>query len=251
MIASGIPPHLVTAGRLASLEREIATLQKTVTEGLDKNLAKVLESVAELPNKLKDEMLRNFVVDGVTPVSRDDFKALAQSLVDQVKELVQSTTNNAGGAGSLSPEPAVSAAASPTFKTWAWGGKIRHVPPDFRFPRTTLASIVGVWFGGDVERGILPWRQLNRDDFKEAADWNERCRVEATITELQRVARANGVINPTESFGSMDLTAMTNAVHAAYPLLLESIYGVVPKRAGDRQIATVYNKICGKRKLGE
>ena len=125
------------------------------------------------------------------------------------------------------------------------------MPPDFRFLHAPLPQLAGVWFFGDLERHIVSYSQLVWQDIRVDAGSNERCRVASTMEDLQHIARANEIIGPASTLTSMDQSAVVTAVHAAYPLLIKFAYDLTDdlslKRMGDRQVATIYNKLMQKK----
>ena len=65
LAASGIPPHILLANEICGLRTDLTTFKDQIIVKLD-----------ALPDVIKESPLRNFQINGVLPISREDVQGM-------------------------------------------------------------------------------------------------------------------------------------------------------------------------------
>ena len=100
MIATGIPTHLALANEMNFVKEELAALKARYAESdqkmeahvahlervVDNNKMELTSVVTEIPNRVKDTILSNFMVDGVAPVRPDDIARILETPLQQLRD---------------------------------------------------------------------------------------------------------------------------------------------------------------------
>ena len=69
---------------------------------------------------------------------------------------------------------------------YMWGGKLRHLPESFVFPRDSLSNIWSLWFRGKVidNKQLPPYRTLQGYDFSSNSERNQFFKARAVMKFL-------------------------------------------------------------------
>jgi hypothetical protein len=143
--------------------------------------------------------------------------------------------------------------AEEDFLSFSWGGRTdRYVPHDFIYPSCSVRMIWNLWFHGDLEKKIRPYRHL-----REMTPVNH---VQDLQTKVQRVLsyKTEQVIQSMEAFAdSNDIDFNVDTIEAAdttfdatYNRFLKSVFSErdVIHRGTTKSFATVANQIMKNRK---
>ena len=131
MFATGVPPHLVLANRMADMQK-----------GMDSIRLEVISKLEALPEALKQSMLQNFQIDGTVPITHLQVVDMMESLRISIQNTVQSAllqNQIASSAPAATVLPVVNDTGTlstiTTYRTWTWNSRIHPVPIEFRFPK--------------------------------------------------------------------------------------------------------------------
>jgi hypothetical protein len=223
MIATGVPPHLSLLAGMAKLEAAI-----------DKMSTELSAKLNAIPDEVKRTIMDNFVVEGVTPFTREDFLAFSQTLRDEVRAIIgqnNTTTgsvvpDNGGGAANGS-RPAAS-----DWGMWTYANKIHFCPPNWEFPTTTMQTMWNLWFFGDQTANIRPYRWIKRYSVKKQSRYDE---AKKCIDKMITLANERGFRSNFQTWD--EALVIFNAV---YDQLLTLAYGEkVPSRPNQIAYTTI------------
>lgn len=232
MKASGIPPHLAIAQRLASLTAAVMLLAQNLPL-----------TIAE---KVDERIRESFVIEGVAPLSIRDLDSRFDSLRSALQTMVATAIHSAQP-NAQTVEDSRDATQS-WWKTWNWNdGQILHfVPPDWRFPKgTTVKKLWDLWYYGDRNAGIRPYRLINRRLDIKKEDSMMYSRATRVMTHVYNLV-------PTDNEGvpvkvqDLLLTDADTLFERTYNLFLDVIYcGKVDRtRKHELNYSTAYQLLC-------
>jgi len=157
LAASGIPPHILLANELCNVRSELTSIKDQIIVKLD-----------ALPDLIKENLLRNFQINGVLPISREDVQSMIALSTETVLSAIQSsisanneairTMNNNNNASNSATDNITD------FQLFQWGGRFHHVPEGFEFPKVTAFHLWNLWFNGNRQQRIAPYRKLEPYD---------------------------------------------------------------------------------------
>lgn len=97
--------------------------------------------------------MNNFIINNVHPVRIEDI----QRVVDEALRRHAGSRNPP-----IADQPTTQQIPQNNiFRTWMWGGKIRIVPEDFIFPSTDVKTVWRLWYYGNADLSIHPYRYRN------------------------------------------------------------------------------------------
>jgi hypothetical protein len=112
------------------------------------------EKVSSIPNKVCDEVMSHFVVNGAVPKSASQVTNLITNMQSQVLTEIRNeirslgkgyTVGNSVQGRNISDVSAQSGEASISFQFWTWGGRLCMVPEEFHFPSCNVRSLWDLW----------------------------------------------------------------------------------------------------------
>ena len=178
--ASGIPSHLLIASEISSLKQDVSTLRdflETKTEYLIEcvqgKISSLNHSIVDVPEQVKTILLKNFVLEGVVPLSYADIERMVTNAIEKLNQRLDNRLDNVclelrtqiqngsqTSGQSQAPSSLQSNDGSGTqspYTTFCWGGKLgRLVPENFQFPKTNAKTMWNLWLYGDKSRKIHP-----------------------------------------------------------------------------------------------
>ena len=167
--ATGIPPHLAIAARLADVVEKIKKLKKEMEmqiNGLKEELMDLKKTFKhEVAEAVTEELTENVTIDGVAPVSlRSINQAMDEKLDKKLDALEERLVNRIGKKSEEQAAASEDPSTEPLWKTWDWGdGLICHyVPKGWEFPTgLTVKSLWDLWWFGDRDTGIRPLHKID------------------------------------------------------------------------------------------
>ncbi|ETL80794.1 hypothetical protein L917_18741, partial [Phytophthora nicotianae] len=193
MKATGIPAHLAVAKQVNELRREVTSLHKEI-DGLKTELAVKLPN--EVAVKVVSELRQHFVVNGVAPVSLRDLDTRMGDLRSIMATEFRSILNDMN----LTHTTTLSSTSSeqqPEWQSWSWNdGKLLHaVSKNWKFPaRANAKAIWNLWFFGDRDSKIRPYRLLNKQHDISTARRMRHSRVSILMEYLEQLAHEINVL---------------------------------------------------------
>jgi len=120
-----------------------------------------------LPALIKENLLRNFQVNGVLPISREDGQRMIVLSTETVLSAIQSsispnneairTINSWNNTRNIETD---NAADSQLFQC----GRFHFVPEGFEFPKVIAFHLWNLWFNGNRQQRISPYRNIELHD---------------------------------------------------------------------------------------
>jgi hypothetical protein len=155
MMATGVPATVMLANEIVGLKQEISYLKVAIMQRLD-----------ELPDRLKEQMLENFAINGAIPITRDQVSELLSGLQANLIQQMErhAATWQARAASVVDPAPISGTNAQVLYSTWCWGGGIHLVPEGWRFPRCATNLLWDLWWSGNPAEKICPYRMIKPCD---------------------------------------------------------------------------------------
>ncbi len=231
---------MATAVRVAALESALKSLSSTFQDKLAECQAALSPEVKTVPALVKETLLANFSIDGVTAVTRSDIDHLMERFTAALDERLNRPTTV-----SESTPISMVATSSPSsaWKTWSWGGRIHMVPEGWKLPRPSFKAFYLLWYHGDGGLGVQPFRFLRTFDVC-TGDWQQVSKAKGLIGELERIATSQTPTLP--PFSQLSKSALCDVF---VPQLYADLYPSSPTNQGDVGIGTLYNRYRLKRKI--
>jgi hypothetical protein len=246
MRACGIPAQLVLAGELAEVREELSTLRSHIdsrSDGIERLLS-------ELPQRTFRQIADNIAINGVHPITRDEFHRLSADLVTLVTETLHRHGRIPGTESQEVelPTPQESQTGG-AFPAYTWGGRLHPVPEGWKFPGCTPKATFFIWHHGsrDVPM-IAPLRTLSRHDVS-TTTWVQVSRVRGVFKEIERLAVCAGAVPEGISVHTLSKQDLSNVFDEGFSRLITQLYGNDSHRSGEKDLGTLYNRILKKRKL--
>ena len=213
--ATGIPPHLAIAARLANVVEETRELKHELENqinGLRKELVDMKATFKhEVAVAVTEELTENFTIEGVAPVS---LRSINESIDKRLEKLEESLVSRIGGQMlTQSPQDSLSTANENPWKTWDWGdGHICHfVPKGWKFPTgKTVKALWDLWWYGDRDTQIRPFYKIT---FSKELKKKSSC--------AMNVSRAKSVIEYCVAL-VLELRLLPQGVREIYQLSIEN-----------------------------
>eukprot|EP00047_Mylnosiga_fluctuans_P020686 m.95107 g.95107 ORF g.95107 m.95107 type:complete len:554 (+) comp8591_c0_seq2:636-2297(+) len=214
MVASGIPPHILTLERLAQVEIGQDAIRQAVKDSaaevfnavcrrVDPLQEQMLTQMGELPAICVRKILEHIQVNGAHPVTPSDMQRMQHDMMrviqeqmsemrQELRKMAMPSTSPASQPGpGEQPQPVVPPVDVPLF---TWGGALRRVPEGWTYPRSNVAcrQLWMYWHFGvrDPHTDVFvgPLRHVVAADFdKQAPGFNV---TKASISKAKRVMSA-------------------------------------------------------------
>ena len=169
MTASGIPPHILVG-------KEVSNLNQTVQD----MSSALLREIRSLPAGVGNEILENFQVEGVVPLTASRLTTLLAGM----EERIMSSTLAAIESRSEGPSTAQIGNVQPndwTPTAYYWGGQYHVVPETFILKSCDVRTLWDLWWGGDYSSNIAPYSRIRSQSLR-------------TILQRNRISKARRVI---------------------------------------------------------
>ena len=257
MAATGIPPNMVTAGKVDDIDIRLAELKVVVKENHE-NTMKVL------PDLVVQAFEGRLRVEGVETFNRSDMENLIGTLESTLAERIdiltasvaQATGTNVGG---LVDKNSV---LEPNALLWTyyWNGAVHPVPQGWELNKKdsagkstlTVKSLWELWYFGHPVDRIPPYRKLKPYDLSSPQDktFLSKCAgiMKALLTmayELSDLHDVSDLEGKSTSERDVIFTVAFNEINRQ----LYDLHGRHSRRVGELKIITYYNDIQKLKKL--
>ena len=216
--ASGIPPFMVLARQIYDLSTKMIDTCQKIDSSSTAIMTKFSEAISNLPRSVGDYVLSNCEVSGAVPVSADHvkrmFAEMHASLLSEIRTGLAAASANGGASGQQSQTPDATASnnAMTTIeldgRLWTvfiWGSKFRPVPSGFRLERMNVKAFWDLWFFGDVDKRIRPYKYIHKDDLIFAGDKTKLSKGRMVITTIFKSAVRLNAVNPDRNVSVLPL----------------------------------------------
>ena len=270
MIATGIPPHIMLANEVVKLEKEISHLKAEVLLFIYSIInyylfiiiiiIKIIEILRQLPEKLKTSLLENFQVNGVIPITHTQIVALMgsmqETIIETISQQLLATNINNNNNNSSSNHNNISSNNNDNiswwqnnfnnkYKTWEWNNKVHPVPQSFEFPKCNTLTIWTLWWIGDEQRQIAPYRMIQTNNLFKKSDYQLLSRATFVIGELVNASKISSNILQKKSAREL-YTIFENSFVELYKILYPMDTNLIyldKRRKGDKSYTTLYDNL--------
>ena len=264
MVATGIPYHLAIAMEVHQNTREIAVLKEVqaamkteIINVINQKTTEVLNATNSLPTVVKDAIMDNFQVNGVVPLRPDDVLRIAEGLenriTQQVTNLMNELRQRVAAVPAQEEKESEEEKVDLVHQVFHWGGAMRCVPMNFNFPSTTTKAMWTLWYHGNRNLRIGPYRQLAYGHQNDLQSRNERMllsKTKSVMEALEHICYRTNRIRERRAHDIMNLSQSDSLrlFDDAFRELLRELYGdKPPSRPLDIICATIANRISKKR----
>ena len=249
MIATGIPDHILTSCRLATLEAQVGACKAELAAQFDARCDKMEQDMALLPEKIRQTLLENFTIDGVAPINMADIRGLLTTefsrIEDMMRELrappaIPEAPAAAPAQGHIDPEGA--------YTLFHWAGKYRMVPETWVFPKQLgLRPMFHLWHYGNSGLSIRPYKILHKfhDDLRTKDEKERYSRTKKVMTALDEIIAAKSYLPQGRTMDQLSEEEEGQVLNKAYNELLSIVEGAAgskTRRAEDVAVDTLANK---------
>ena len=271
MVASGIPYHLAIANEVRQNTEELRMLRQAqennkleIIQHLNDKAERVLEAVATIPTEVRNVIMDNFEVNGAVPLRPQDIVRAVESLEQRLMMHMEGIVNDLRNNGVAAPprnddvapaEPPNEVREDQPFQNFIWGNAIRFVPADFIFPSTTVKRLWFLWYYGDRNTRIRPYRYLaqgHTDDLRTLKERVLLSKTKAVMEGLEEILFRSGKVGLRRAHHIMNLTLNESSTlfDEAFDVLLHQLYGnQIPSRPLDLILSTVANRMSKRRRV--
>ena len=236
MNATGVPPNVILANRMSSLEANVGNLSRDM-RGMQ----------TTLPEALCTRMLDKFTVNGAVPITSTDIDSLRETLLEEIR--TRCTPHNVEQISTQ--EEQSTSQEKPGFYTW--GGHHHLFPEGFRFPKGNIKMLWDLWWGGEPQRHILPYRKIKGFDLSrtDRVNWSKcTCIMNALVSkgiEMNEIGAVEDISSllPRQRdalFSKVFIPFCMNIFAVANPVLLDDI-GI-----GKMSYTTFYDYMKGRKR---
>lgn len=246
MRATGVPPHLSLAESLYHVRIEQQNVRDALF-GLNDNITNKIPSIVA---KLVTEKLKeDFVIDGVTPLSRHDIDSMLSTLHHGIVSELRSDMNERfNSMNSMNKSTTLQNVEESIWKTFNWGdGRILHyVPKGWEFPsRTTLKNLWDLWWFGDKHTGVRPFSMIDFSIETPSKDRMKYSRAKCTIEYCVKAAIDLNLLSPDTQVNNVSISQSDSMFNKILEHIVSTLYKdkQPPGRPFDITYGTFYNKI--------
>jgi hypothetical protein len=198
------------------------------------------------PEKLVETLLERFDVNGVVPVTKADiqrtmmevFRGENSPLHDIMKAL-QSLKSSETTQTQMSTAHREELTYSAEAHLWSKDNHFHLVPDNFRFPSYNVSTMWELWFFGDTQKKICPFKFISRDLTTSLCRTNF-CRCKKVINVMIKFAIDREKIR---SIKDVSRSNGQEIYEYAYEKLLQEIYDTPPPRPASININTIAKRV--------
>lgn len=221
MVSTGIPPHLTTAN-------ELNLIRTTIEENNEK-----------LPTILTNTMMSKFSINGAIPITMSDLNTMIDKIMQEIKSNNKNNNTNSVDSNTNS---------SSNFITWSWGGRFHMVPEGFTLPNNNIRDIFNLWYFGNMNLKIQPYRFLKSIDLINNAQCILLSRINKVMNELESIVK-DIAADDIRISDITDRERVNVLFEQSFHVLMERINRADSNhRIGDLSVARVYDLILRVRK---
>jgi hypothetical protein len=246
MAATGVLSYLAISHQVTVLKSSVEDLQNKSKRNCEEIIDKIEEISENVPKRTCQEVLNNFEVSGALPITRDQISSMfinfSENMLNEIHTLV--AKQNQADVNDNNNESQIDQRNSTTkFKTWHWKGKFHMVPEGFRLPQGPPKQLWDLWWKGNNNDKIQPYRFLCKGDLACSGDVVNLTRIRKVIEKLISISIQQGNIESKGELAKMSYAELDHIFDAAFAALMGKLYPIkelLDKRLGDVQYSTVY-----------
>jgi hypothetical protein len=252
MSADGVPGFILISREIRNFEaRYVSTCGLFNTEVIALKTM-FADKLGELPGQICKILHEQFEVNGAVSITKDNIRDLILEILEAPDSTISQILNTQKDILNKISPPVVSDVVdvpltvsdevyAGEFHLWSDNDRSRRVPYNFSWPTQPAFVMWDLWFFGDKEERICPYRWISgRDDLRSIGCRSYRSRTGKIMQQLVDIAISEELIE-----GAADITIQNGSdiFDIAYPLLIDMLYGEkTPTRPEDIIITTLYNR---------
>jgi hypothetical protein len=182
-------------------------------------------------------MLSKFSINGAIPITMSDLNTMIDKIMQEIKSNNKNNTTNTNNTSDSSNNN------DSNFITWSWGGRFHMVPEGFTLPNNNIRDIFNLWYYGNINLKIQPYRFLRSTDLINHAQSVLLTRINKVMNELESIAKdiaADGI----RISDITDRERVNVLFEQSFHVLMERIDRADSNhRIGDLSVARVYDLI--------
>lgn len=197
--ATGIPPHILVLDEINRVQRK--------QDELDAKVDKI-------PELVRDRLLEAIQINGAMPITREYVDGMFSTIREELRNL-----------SDISTRPQVSQALdtvvpSLASQTWTWNGRLHPVPQTFTFPRGKVKIIWDLWWTGNQQERIGPYKSLKAYDLSCAA---EKTLLSKARTVINRIVSCANLEDGDSRLSAMSISERDATFQNGYIALLRTV----------------------------
>ena len=194
---SGMPPHVEMLRSMKVLHQQVETSIIKLSEQLEVSAKTIVKDITSLLEE-RAVGFGTVTYNGLNERLQEAFRAAGiEELVNAFKQQKFNVTSEA------SRRPSYKVVGSDSI-LHCWGGRFRRVPTDFVFPKCHVSRIWSLWWLGNKERNIPPYRFLQPSDMPNKNLRKRLSDVKFLMTSIEDLAREKGLLNQEPTVSTID-----------------------------------------------
>lgn len=238
MTATGIPPHIDLARKVQLLTVENEMLRALTVQ----NHLEVMSTLPqEISDKVRDSILRNFHLEGVQQLSKDDVMNCMQAMFVDFANRIQPIVQSVSSLTTNTVNSSLDDNSGYTF--WSWGGQLRPMPESYELPKINVKAICDMFMYGAPSQSIRPFRRIKTCDWKRIHQ-TYFSRADYVFSTICRYIVSLGMVLNCNAIYDLPYIEWDRVFASAYPLVITAIEEKKGKRlhkVGEMSYITMYD----------
>jgi hypothetical protein len=144
---------------------------------------------------------------------------------------------------------------SSEYRTWFYAGRFRRVPPDWELPTTGIKTIWLLWWFGNQDLHIIPYRKLHFNDVVKSSEPKDQkagvqlSKTKTVMNAIETMMQLKNIVPLSKKMEELTQEESSLAFDLGYTKLMEQLQPNSTKeygRIGDKSICRLYNLISNK-----
>ncbi len=266
--ATGVPSHLLMVIKMHQMEETLQTLRESMLSEMELESKRREHFMTEFPiicsREVGEYLKQNFEINGVIPITRSDIDNMHNDFMERITAEIQTVFNSgvmqltqsrlvdsstaANHDGSQLPYPTQTSVSK--YKVFKWNDHDSveyYVPIDWCFPNRQCSTkmLWDLWFFGNVDIGVRPYRLLRRQyDIRKGPPQNRYSHASVVITVLKNIMLEQNMVESDFDFANIDLVTSDTKFQMGYNYLIRHIYrDNIPMKHDQLSYMTIYENL--------
>jgi hypothetical protein len=235
--ATGVPSSLAQTAQYNEMRKELKSMKESL-----------MAVTEELPMKLKEQILNNFVVNGAIPITMEGVKDLIGELLAKIRGEIRESESNLLHEVKSNHET-MTVVNNHNESEFRWhqraDGRFYRCPSPFIIPKCGLRELWVFWWCGRADKRIGPLRRFDSKDMEDkTAHVSWHCKTKKVFNELKKIAESsNGLLSETERVEALSEERSAQLFDQVFKVLTKpegKLYQKKYSRTGELSIGTIY-----------
>ncbi len=210
-------------------------------ELLNTNHTEIME---QLPKLVTENIIQNIRIDGVQQMSKNDLECMLNNFMHKYNN---NQSQQASSTQELLPENTHNLIDDHGYHFWTWGGLMRPVPPNWRFPRGQIKAVCDLFISGTKSPNIRPFRLINCSQLskEDRAYFSKAETVFETVCETA-VMWDDCHVRSRKEFRTMSLVEWDGVFNMCFSEIVRQLFvehNIRMSKPGAMSIVTFYDKL--------